>query len=61
MSIFGQKKDIRNMALDCDLYWQNVGSGLDNNVIVKKMENLDCYAGKPEKSHGKNQAAECVK
>lgn len=54
MGIFGQKKDIRNTVLDWDLYWENVVNGIDNDVIVKKMENLDYYVGKSEKPYGKS-------
>lgn len=54
MGIFGQKKDIGNMALDWDLYWKNVGNGIDNKVIVDKIENLDYYVGKSEKPYGKS-------
>lgn len=54
MSIFGQKKDIGNMAFDWDLYWKNAVNGIDNNVMVAKMENLDYYVGEPEKPDGKS-------
>ena len=37
MSIFGRKKDISNMVFDWNLYWKDIGSGVDNKVIVKKM------------------------
>lgn len=61
MSIFGRKKDIDNMVFDWNLYWQDIESGVDNKVIVKKMENLDYYMGVSEKSYGKIQVAEYVK
>lgn len=48
------KKDITNMVFDWDLYWKDIGSGVDNKVIVKKMENLDYYVSKSEKSYGKS-------
>lgn len=54
MGLFGRKKDITNMVFDWDLYWKDIGSGVDNKVIVKKMENLDYYVSKFEKSYGKS-------
>lgn len=61
MGIFGRKKDISNMVFDWDLYWKDIGSGVDNKVIVKKMENLDYYVSIAEKSYGKIQVAEYAK
>ena len=61
MGIFGRKKDISNMVFDWNLYWKDIGSGVDNKVIVKKMENLDYYVSKSEKSYGKIQVAEYAK
>lgn len=61
MGIFGRKKDISNMVFDWDLYWKDIGSGIDNKVIVKKMENLDYYVSKSDKLYGEIQAAECAK
>ncbi len=61
MGIFGRKKDISNMVFDWDLYWKDIGSGVDNKVIVKKMENLDYYVSVAEKSYGKIQVAEYAK
>lgn len=61
MCIFGRKKDIDNMVFDWGLYWKDIGSGVDNKVIVKKMENLDYYVSKEEKSYGKILAAEYAK
>lgn len=49
MGIFGRKEDIDNMVFDWGLYWKDIGSGVDNKVIVKKMENLDYYVSKEEK------------
>lgn len=57
MVLFGRKKDITNMVFDWDLYWKDIGSGVDNKVIVKKMENLDYYVSKSDKSYGKIQFA----
>ena len=37
MGIFGRKKDISNMVFDWNLYWKDIGNGVDNKVIVKKM------------------------
>lgn len=54
MNIFGQKKDIGNMAFDWDLYWKNAVNGIDNKVMVGKVENLDYYVGKSEKLYGKS-------
>lgn len=54
MVLFGRKKDITNMVFDWDLYWKDIGSGVDNKVIVKKMENLDYYVSKSEKLYGKS-------
>lgn len=54
MGIFGRKKDISNMVFDWKLYWKDIGSGVDNKVIVKKMENLDYYVIKSEKSYEKS-------
>lgn len=54
MGIFGRKKDISNMVFGWDLYWKDIGSGVDNKVIAKKMENLDYYVSKSEKSYGKS-------
>ena len=61
MSIFGRKKDIDNMVFDWNLYWEDIESGVDNKVIVKKMENLDYYMSVSEKSYGKIQVAEYAK
>lgn len=61
MSIFGRKKDIDNMVFDWNLYWKDIESGVDNKVIVKKMENLDYYMSVSEKSYGKIQVAEYAK
>lgn len=61
MGIFGRKKDISNMVFDWDLYWKDIGSGVENKVIVKKMENLDYYVSVAEKSYGKIQVAEYAK
>ena len=61
MGIFGRKKDIDNMVFDWDLYWKDIGSGVDNKVIVKKMENLDYYVSKEEKSYVKTLVAEYAK
>lgn len=61
MGIFGRKKDINNMVFDWDLYWKDIESGVDNKVIVKKMENLDYYMSVSEKSYGKIQVAEYAK
>lgn len=61
MGIFGRKKDISNMVFDWDLYWKDIGNGVDNKVIVKKMESLDYYVSVSDKSYGKIQFAECAK
>lgn len=61
MGIFGRKKDINNMVFDWDLYWKDIGSGVDNKVIVKKMENLDYYVSVADKSYGKILVDEYVK
>ena len=61
MVLFGRKKDISNMVFDWDLYWKDIGSGVENKVIVKKMENLDYYVSVAEKSYGKIQVAEYAK
>lgn len=61
MGIFCRKKDIDNMVFDWDLYWKDIGSGVDNRVIVKKMENLDYYVSVAEKSYGKISVAEYAK
>lgn len=61
MGIFGRKKDIDNMVFDWDLYWKDIGSGVDNKVIVKKMENLDYYVSKEEKPYVKTLVAEYAK
>lgn len=61
MGIFGRKKDIDNMVFDWGLYWKDIGSGVDNKVIVKKMENLDYYVSVAEKSYGKISVAEYAK
>ena len=61
MGIFGRKKDISNMVFDWDLYWKDVGSGVDNKVIVKKMENLDYYVSESEMSYEKIKVAEYAK
>ena len=61
MGIFGRKKDISNMVFDWDLYWKDIGSGIDNKVIVKKMENLDYYVSVAEKLYGKINVAEYAK
>lgn len=61
MVLFGRKKDITNMVFDWDLYWKDIGSGVDNKVIVKKMENLDYYISKSEQSYGKIKVAEYAK
>ncbi len=61
MGIFGRKKDIDNMVFDWDLYWKDIGSGVDNRLIVKKMENLDYYVSVAEKSYGKISVAEYAK
>lgn len=61
MGIFGRKKDISNMVFDWNLYWKDIGSGVDNKVIVKKMENLEYYVSKSEQSYGKIKVAEYAK
>lgn len=61
MCIFGRKKDISNMVFDWDLYWKDIGSGVDNKVIVKKMENLDYYVCKEDKLYGKILVSEYAK
>ena len=61
MSIFGQKKDIGNMVFDWDSYWKNAVNGIDNKVMVGKMENRDYFFSVDDRSYGKNQAAECAK
>lgn len=54
MALFGRKKDITNMVFDWDLYWKDIESGVDNKIIVKKMENLDYYVSKVEQSYVKS-------
>lgn len=61
MGIFGRKKDISNMVFDWDLYWKDICSGINNKVIVKKIENLDYYISKSEQSYGKIKVAEYAK
>ena len=61
MGIFSRKKDISNMIFDWDLYWKDIGNGVDNNVILKRMENLYYYVSKSDKPYGKIQAAEYAK
>lgn len=61
MGIFGRKKDISNMVFNWDLYWKDIVSGVENKVIVKKMENLDYYVSKSDNSYGKIQVAEYAK
>lgn len=54
MGTFGQKKDIRNMAFDWDLYWKDINSQAHPKTLLKRMQGYRYYVDKSKMADGKS-------